>query len=42
MCAEKPFIGRIRVRRVGKIGRLKVLEVGGKAKAKNKRWIEKR
>lgn len=42
MCAGKPFIGRIKVRRIGKIGRLKVLEVGGKAKAKGKCRTEKR
>lgn len=30
---EKPFVGRIRVKRYGRIGRIRVLRIGSKAQA---------
>lgn len=31
---RRPFIGRIKIKRIGRIGRLKVLRIGGEAKTK--------
>ena len=32
---KRVFVGRIRVKRIGRIGRIKVLRVGGQIKAKD-------
>jgi hypothetical protein len=35
MSSRKPFIGRIKIKRIGKIGRLKVLRIGSEAETKS-------
>ena len=35
MSKERVFVGRIRIKRIGRVGRIRVVRIGGKVKAKD-------
>lgn len=35
MSRKRVFVGRIKLKRYGRVGRIKVLKIGGKVEAKN-------